>query len=150
MERAGSILLPALKRLGIEEEVRLNRIRQDWDTLFSKPLSSHMSPSKLLEGELLITADSPIWMQQLGFLKNEITGKLSPYGVKRLRFRVGRVSRKKESPADDMNSQGKKLSAGDSVFIQDLIANVGDDELKAAIKSAAEKSLLHKGGVRTT
>jgi hypothetical protein len=146
VERAGSILLPALKRLGIEEGVRLERIRTDWDSLFAKPLSAHMFPSTFLDGELLIAADSPIWMHQLNFLRNEIMGKLSPYGVRKLRFRVGRMTRKKEGSKEDMNRPGKGLSEEDSVFIRNLVSGVGDEELRSAIMAAAEKSLLRKGG----
>ncbi len=91
MEKAGSLLEPVVKRLGIESGVRLSRIKNDWHTLFEKPLSLHMSPSRLTGGELLLNVDSPIWIQQLNFLKKEILKKLSRYGVREIRFRIGKV-----------------------------------------------------------
>jgi len=140
MERAGSILIPAIKRLGIEEDVRLLRIRNDWDALFDKPLSLHMSPSRLLEGELLLNVDSPIWMQQLHFCSREITAKLSSYGVKSVRLRVGKVFQRKCSDNENNKPKGS-LSADDARFIDDLVTSVNDEELRAAIKTAAEKFL---------
>ncbi len=140
METAGSLISPLLRRLGIDEEVRLRRIRNDWHTLFEKPLSQHMSPSKLLEGDLLLSVDSPAWMQQLGFCKKEILKKLEAYGIKDLRFRIGRVSQKNspESP----NSAPVELSREEALFISELLSGVNDDVLRESIKKSIEKSLL--------
>lgn len=144
MERAGSILTPAIKRLGIEEDVRLQRIKNDWDAIFNKPLSLHMSPSRLLEGELFLTADSPIWMQQLNFCRKEIIGKLAVYGVREIRLRVGKVSRQKNEDPDAAEQIPRKVSDEDALFIDGLVAAVSDDELKTAIRRAAENFLSSK------
>ncbi len=144
MERAGSILTPAIKRLGIEENVRLLRITGEWETIFSEPLSLHMSPSRLLEGELLINADSPIWMQQLQFCRAEIMRKLAPYGVKKIRFRIGRVLRQKKQDPDNVTRDTGRLSPEDALFVEDLVAPVRDETLKTAIRTAAAKSLSSK------
>ena len=146
MQRAGSILTPAIKRLGIEESVRLLRITSEWDAIFGKPLSLHMSPSRLLEGELLLNTDSPIWMQQLQFCHDEILGKLKPYGVMKVRFRIGKVSSaKKREPEHDPAARGQ-LSSDDARFVDSLIAPVKDAALKAAIRTAAVISLSSKTG----
>lgn len=144
MERAGSILTPAIKRLGIEEDVRLQRIKNDWDAIFNKPLSLHMSPSRLLEGELFLTADSPIWMQQLNFCRKEIIGKLAVYGVREIRLRVGKVFRQKNEDPDAGEQIPRKVSDEDALFIDGLVAAVSDDELKTAIRRAAENFLSSK------
>ncbi len=52
----------------------------------------HMSPSLLARGELLLTVDSPVWLQELNFFRGDILRKLSSYGVSAIRFRIGRVS----------------------------------------------------------
>lgn len=141
MERAGSILTPAIKRLGIEEDVRLQRIKNDWDAIFNKPLSLHMSPSRLLEGELLLNTDSPIWMQQLTFCRKEILGKLGAYGVREIRLRVGKVYRQKGDDPDAGEQMTRKVSDEDALFIDGLVAAVNDEELKTAIRNAAENFL---------
>ncbi len=144
MERAGSILTPAIKRLGIEEDVRLQRIKNDWEAIFDKPLSLHMSPSRLLEGELLLNTDSPIWMQQLNFCRKEILGKLSAYGVREIRLRVGKVFRQKTEGPDAGEQLSGEVSDEDALFIDGLVSPVGDEELKAVIRRAAENFLSAK------
>ncbi len=144
MERAESLLTPLLKRLGIDEDVRLIRIRNDWHRIFDKPLSLHMSPSRLLEGELLLNVDSPIWMQQLNFCRNEILCKLKKYGVRNLRLRVGKVSWKTKDLEDPGPLKIKELPAEEVTFLDGLVSGVGDNELKDAIRNAAERSFRAK------
>ncbi len=140
MEKAGFLLSPLLKRLGIEEDVRLQRIRNDWHNLFEKPLSIHMSPSKLFEGDLLLSVDSPAWMQQLGFCKKEILNILAAYGVRDVRFRIGRVSQ--ESGRKLPACAPSELSTEETLFISDLLAGIDDEMLRESICRAIEKSLL--------
>jgi hypothetical protein len=140
VERAASLLSPLLKRLGVDEAVRLQQIRNDWQTLFEKPLSSHMSPSRLFEGDLLLSVDSPAWLQQLGFCKKEILKKLSDYGVRDLRFRIGRVSTKNRQ--EDHPRKAVHLSPEETLFISDTVSDVGDELLRETIRKTIEKSLL--------
>lgn len=142
MEKAGLLLAPILKNLGIQEGVSLALIRNDWQTIFDNTLSSHMSPSKLLKSELLLNVDSPIWLQQLSYCKNEIIKKLAAYGVKEVRFRLGRISQEKQH-----ESQGQgiaELSAEDAFFIEDIVSKINDESTKESAKRAIEKSLTSK------
>ncbi len=143
MERAESLLGPLLKRLGIAEDVRLRQIRNDWQTLFGKPLSTHMSPSRFFEGDLLLCVDSPAWMQQLVFCKGEILKKLAGYGVRDLRFRIGRVTSR--NPRADCSVAKTELSSEEALFISEVVSRVGDEELRETIRKTIEKSLLFAG-----
>jgi hypothetical protein len=140
VEKAASLLSPLLKRLGIDEAVRLQQIRNDWQTLFDQPLSLHMSPSRLFEGDLLLSVDSPAWMQQLGFYKKEILKKLAGYGVRDLRFRIGRVSPK--SSQKDHSRKAAELTSEETLFISDVVSGVDDEALRDIIRKTIEKSLL--------
>jgi Dna[CI] antecedent, DciA len=140
MEKAESLLSPLLKRLGIDEDVRLQRIRNDWQTLFEKPLSLHMSPSRLFEGDLLLSVDSPAWMQQLGFCKKEILRKLAGYGVRDLSLRIGRVSTKNRHK--DHARKTAELSSEETFFVSDVVSGIGDELLRKTIRKTIEKSLL--------
>ncbi len=144
MEKAESLLSPLIERLGIAEDVRLERIRNDWSTLFEKPLLSHMSPSRLLEGDLLLCVDSPAWMQQLVFCREEILKKLTGYGVRGLRFRIGRVALRSRRQ-DRTRPKAKELSSEENLFIADLVSRVGDEALRETIRKTVEKSLLFAG-----
>lgn len=138
MEKTDSLLGPLLRRLGIEDGVRLARIQAAWDGIFDRPLSQHISPARYAEGELLINVESPPWLQQLSYCKRDIIAKLRPFGVRDVRFRIGRIYRKSErtdQPAE------KTLAPEDRQFIRELIAGVSDEDLRDAVRAAAERSL---------
>jgi hypothetical protein len=139
MEKAGSLLGPLIKSLGIADSVRLTRLMNDWNKLFEEPLSSHMSPSKLYEGELLLNVDSPIWMQQLNFCKRDLLTKLIPYEVRDIRFRIGRITKKRQNTSD--SQEFAEISSEDESFVTHLVSFLGDDGLKESVRKAAEKSL---------
>lgn len=139
MIRADDVLAPLLKNLSIEEDVRLARMRKSWHDTFDRPLSLHMSPVKLSEGELLVNVDSPIWLHQLSYYKKEITAKLSSFGIKDIRFRLGRIPPKKNRVSDGQDAI--TLTSQESHFISDVVMNVRNEEIKTAITKAIEKSL---------
>jgi len=139
MKKADAVLGPMLKRLGIESGVRLERIRNEWFDIFDSTLSSHMFPSSCTEHELLLNVDSPIWIQQLTYYKKEIIGKLSSFGVSDVRFRLGKV-RKKKQP-DTIKKNVRKLSDDDVSFASAVVSDINDEHLKETIRKAIEKSL---------
>ncbi len=142
MEKAGSLLEPLVKRLGIESGVRLSQIKKDWHTLFEKPLSLHMSPSRLTERELLLNVDSPIWIQQLNFFRKDILTKLSRYGVREIRFRIGKIYPMKV--CEEPRPKPSELSSEDASFIECMVDHISDVELRNAVRAAARKSLRTK------
>jgi len=139
MKKADAVLGPMLKRLGIESGVRLERIRNDWFDIFDPSLSSHMFPSSCTEHELLLNVDSPAWIQQLTYYKKDIIRKLSLFGVTEVRFRLGKVRKKKQHDTTKKNS--RELSDNDVSFASSVVADIRDEHLKEAIRKAIEKSL---------
>ncbi len=142
MKKAGSLLDPILRQLGIEAGVRLAQMKGEWPSLFEKPLSLHMAPGRLSEGELLLFVDSPLWIQQLNYYKQEIIAKLARYGVRDVRFRLGRVSG--PGQAAEEPRQLPALSDEETNFIDGLANVAGDPELGRAVRAAAERSLRSK------
>jgi hypothetical protein len=143
VERADSSLVSLIRELGMEEPLRLCRIRALWDELFGEPLRGHISPVKLSEAELLVHVDSASWLQQITFLKPELLRKLSPFGVKDVRLKVGKV----RQGAEKKKSNGilrKVLSEEELSFIERLSSSVEDPELGDAIRKAAGKGLSRK------
>jgi hypothetical protein len=141
MKRADSLLIPFIRDLGIEDGVKLAEIRRNWYNLFDKPLSYHMSPFILSRGEVLLNVDSPVWLQELTFYKEDIIKKMSAYGVKAVRFRLGRVSRNKQSTVSSQQSAVKQLTNEERTFVRDVVSKIGDDLLKGTLKTAIEKSI---------
>ncbi|MEW6214354.1 MAG: DUF721 domain-containing protein [Nitrospirota bacterium] len=140
VKRADYLLIPFIRELGIEDGVRLAEIKKKWYDLFNMPLSHHMSPFMLSDGELLLNVDSPVWLQELNFYKEDIIKKLSPYNVKSVRFRLGRVSTKIGARG---KGQGAKLLTAEEIsFIEDVVSPISNDELKETVQRAIKKALI--------
>lgn len=142
MERADSLLTPLIRNLGIEDAVRQGYIKKEWACIFERPVSLHMSPANLKEGELLINVDSPVWLQQLSFYKETIIKKLHPFGIKTVRFKLGRVLPEKKQ--DKTTSRRQALTTNEHSYIEETVSSIPDQELKDRIKKAIEKSIVFK------
>lgn len=142
MKKVGPILNSIFDVLGFEEKIKLEKMRTGWDRLFLEPMSLHTFPSDFNRGELLITVDSPIWLQQLTFFKNEIVGKLTGYGVKSVRFRQGRINEKKQkSPEQSTASNRRALTEDESRWIEENLSSIKDPELADAFRGLMRSSI---------
>jgi hypothetical protein len=142
VKRADSLLIPFVRELGIEDGVKLAQIKRNWYNLFNKPLSYHMSPLILSKGEILLNVDSPVWLQELNFYREDIIKKMSSYGVKTVRFRLGRISRNKPSALSSQHLAAvKQLTNDERAFVRDIVSKIGDELLRGTVKTALEKSI---------
>ena len=140
VKKIGNLISPLVAGLGLEEAVRFERIKKEWPEIFRKPLSLHMSPCSLKQGELLIAVDSPVWHQQLIFLKAEILKKVSPFGVKDVRFRIGKVqTRTKEKPRPPLQKT-PSLDRASLEQIEETVSELEDGPVKESIRKTMEKS----------
>jgi hypothetical protein len=144
VHRTDSLLVPLIKQLGIEDDISLVDIKRNWVQLFDKPLSYHMSPRKLSNGEILINVDSPVWLQELHFYKNEILGKLRPYGVKAVRFKLGKVSTEIKSKVKSQKSKVKPLTNDELSYIENTVSGINDLDLRDKIRKAMGKSVAKR------
>lgn len=140
MKKAETVLGPMLKQLGIENGVRLQRIRNDWPDIFEKSISPHMFPAALNEGELLLHVESPAWMQQLTYYKKEIIQKLSSYAITDVRFSLGRITNRKKK--QEVQKPKRALSSEEASFAASVVADIRNQALKDSIRKAIEKSLI--------
>ncbi len=139
VKRADSLLSPVIRELGIEESVKLAEIKKTWHNLFNKPLSYHMSPFKLSEGEIFLNVDSPVWLQELNFYKEELIRKMSSYGVRAVRFRLGRVSKKSE--VRSQKSEVRSLTHEELSYVEETVSLIDDHVLREALRRTIEKAL---------
>ncbi len=140
MRRADSLLAPLIRDLGIRDGVRLAGIRKDWSSLLADPVPLHTYPLMLSGDELLIAVDSPVWLQELQFYKENIVRKLGPYGVKAVRFRLGRVSAQAK-PGGRSQKPLRRLTDKEHAFIQEEAAKIHDEGLKEKLKTTIEKAI---------
>ena len=147
MNSVDSLLTPFIRELGIEDGVRLAEIKRNWHNLFNKPLSHHMSPSMLSRGEILLNVDSPVWLQELQYYKDDILKKMRSYGVKAVRFRIGRVS--KMSEVRSQKSEVRKPTHEELSYIEDTVSKIDDKALRETVRRTIEKAITsNKGKVR--
>lgn len=150
MKRADSLVFSLVRDLGIENSIRLIEIKKNWHNLFNEPLSSHVAPYKLSEGEILLNVDSPVWLQELNYFKKDVIEKLSPYGVREVRLRLGRVSRIIKSGVQSQKSRIEPLTTEEISYIEKTVSQIGDKELRETVRRIVEKAIiLNKTKVRS-
>jgi hypothetical protein len=147
VNRVDFLIVPFIRELGIEDGVRLTEIKMNWHNLFNKPLSSHMSPSMLSGDEIVLNVDSPVWLQELNFYKEDIIKKMGAYGVRAVRFRLGRVSTKLE--VRSQKSEVKSLTPEELSYIEEAASKISDPELRETVRRTIEKAITsNRGKVR--
>jgi hypothetical protein len=141
VKRVGSLLGHLIKDLEIEDGVRLAEIRKNWQSLFREPLPYHMAPSRLTGGDLLLNVDSPVWLQEMNIHREEILKKLTPFGVRAVRFRLGKISALTTSEVKIQKTKPRTLTAEERSYIDQTISQINDDRLKRTVKTAIERAI---------
>jgi hypothetical protein len=141
VRRADSLLAPLISDLGIRDGVRLAGIRKDWSSIFAGPVPLHTYPLTLSAHELIVAVDSPVWLQELQFYKEHIVKKLASYGVKAVRFRIGRVSVPAKPGGKSRKPGLRSLSSKERAFVEKEAAKIGDGSLKETLKTTIEKAI---------
>lgn len=146
MKKVGTLLSSIFKDLGIEGKIRLNSMQEEWHRLFNEPLSLHTYPVDIKNGELTINVDSPAWLSQLKFFKHDIIKKLQAYNVSSIKFKHGRVYKKKWQETrgrgqKDSKQLPKSLTDSEFAWINQTVSKVSDPELKENIRKAIEKAM---------
>jgi hypothetical protein len=140
VRRADSLIIPLVKELRIEDGIRLIELKKNWDNLFDEPLSSHMSPHKLSAEEILLNVDSPVWLQELNFYKKNIIDRLSSYGIREIRFRLGRILKRTKYRVKCQEARVTNLSTKELSYIENAVSQINDEELSKTIRRAIEKA----------
>ncbi len=149
VKKLDSLLAPVIKNLDIEDGVRFAGIRKNWRLLFQKPLTYHAAPSVFSEGELVLNVDSPAWLQELKFFTGDIIKKLSPFGVRTIRLRLGKVSsNRKESISVEEGARQTapgQFAPEEIAYIQQAVSGIYDEELRGTVRAAIEKAISSGG-----
>lgn len=100
IEPIGQTVRSLLRQWLTEEELRVYAACGQWERVVGTKLAERSEPLEFRNGVLLVRASSPVWAQELQFLKHEILRRLNTLVgapiVKDLLFRQGRL-RPKES-----------------------------------------------------
>lgn len=138
MEKIYSVLNSIFQDLGLEDKLKIEILKNNWMIIFDKPLSHHTLPVDLKNEVLLINVDSPVWLEQLSFLKQEFLNKLQPYSIKDIRLKLGRVyvrmSSQKGKDFIPKMPQGFQLSQVNTLLVEEIISTIKDDELRSDMR----------------
>jgi hypothetical protein len=147
MKKVGSLLSSIFNNLGIEDKIKLNSMQRQWHSLFNEPLSLHTYPVKIKDGELTINVDSPAWLAQLKFFRQDIIRKLHTYSISSVAFKIGRVYSRgfKDSMGQVLKgtepSNPRPLESPEIEWINETVSTVSDSELQENIRKAILKTV---------
>src|SRR2546427_13187396 len=95
LERVGDILKHSLKRLDLSGRLSEYGVWPIWNEIVGSTIARNAQPEKIRNGTLFVKVTSPVWMQQLQYMKEMIAEKLNQRlktdVVKNIFFIVGRV-----------------------------------------------------------
>ena len=95
VERLGDVLGKSLKRLELAPRLDEYGVWPVWNDVVGNPIARNAQPEKIRNGTLFVKVSSPVWMQQLQFMKELISEKLNQrlgtVVVKNIFFVVGKI-----------------------------------------------------------
>src|SRR5437870_8140095 len=95
IEKLGAVLDKSLNRLELSPRLDEYGVWPIWNDVVGKPIARNAQPEKIRNGTLFVKVTSPVWMQQLQFMKEMIAEKLNQrlksQIVKNIFFVIGRI-----------------------------------------------------------
>ena len=76
-QRLRDLLDPIGRKLGMEGAVEAGRVFSRWRSIVGPDVASHVEPTSLRDGVLRVRADSPTWATEIGYLADEIAGRVN-------------------------------------------------------------------------
>ena len=132
IERLGELLDASLKRLDLDSRMADYGVWTIWNQAVGSTIARNAQPEKIRNGTLIVKVSSPVWMQQLQFMKEMIAAKLNEQLksniVKNIFFVVGRIDLPPDENTDQPAATPPRLV--DTGFIE----TIEDPEIRDAFK----------------
>jgi len=137
IERVGEVLEQSLKRFDLSSRLNEYGVWPIWNNVVGPTVARNAQPEKIRNGVLFVKVSSPVWMQQLQYMKDLILEKLNQrLGtelVKKIFFVVGGFEAENENqdePPRTANKAVTKEAAPDKQFLD----SVRDPEIRKAFQ----------------
>jgi hypothetical protein len=147
----GNVLEKELKKRGVPVQFQDTRLRDTWEEAVGPVIAAQTRAESRKKDTLNVKVSSSVWMQQLHFLRDEITQKVNRVftsdPIKNIRFRIGDIpspppaKEKKEAWTPGRLSF---LRERDKKMIEETTATLKDPELKALLKRMMEKEISRR------
>ncbi|MEK6537717.1 MAG: DUF721 domain-containing protein [Nitrospirota bacterium] len=79
MQKVSGILVKLLKQYGLEGKMMEYTLAEKWETIAGSIIAAHSKPSDIRYRKLYIIVDSPVWLQELSFYKEELVNNINNY-----------------------------------------------------------------------
>jgi hypothetical protein len=152
-ERLGDLLDRSLQRLEIKPQLEAYGVWPIWNEVVGKPVARNAQPEKIRRGTLFVKVSSPVWMQQLQFMKDLIADKLNrrlgAEVVNNIFFFVGQlptdeIADEPRADAENETNASAPLDNIDERFLDDL----PDAEIRQAFKKVLRGYARRKHSAR--
>ena len=137
IERLGQVLDKSLKRMEISTRLDEYGVWPIWNDIVGTTIARNAQPEKIRNGTLFVKVTSPVWMQQLQYMKEMIAEKLNQRlkadMVKNIFFVVGRIrieNLEAEAQLPDPSPDAGQHSQPD----EDFLESIQDPEIRQAFK----------------
>lgn len=84
MQRVSGILDRVLKKYGLEGKIMEYTVADKWEDIVGKTIASHSYPAGIHYRRLYIIVDSPVWLQEMSFYKEDLVDKVNRYFGKKI------------------------------------------------------------------
>ena len=137
IESIGAVLEQSLKRFDLAPRLDEYGVWPIWREVVGKVIARNAQPEKIRNGTLFVKVSSPVWMQELQFMKEMIAGKLNQRLngeiVKNIFFMVGRIDEAEPDAANSPESCEAEENI-DHPVNEEFLQSIEDPEIRAAFK----------------
>jgi len=134
VDRLGAVLSQSLKRLELTSRLDEYGVWPIWNDVVGKTIAKNAQPEKIRNGTLIVKVTSPVWMQQLQFMKEMIVDKLNQRlkndTVKTVFFMVGRIDETAADATAELTPMNQPPRPVDEEFLQ----SIEDQEIREAFR----------------
>ena len=137
MESLGAVLDQSLKRFDLSQRLDEYGVWPVWNDVVGKTIARNAQPEKIRNGTLFVKVASPVWMQQLQFMKEMIVEKINQRlncaAVKNLFFMVGHIEiGDLDAPVEPQQSQTPE--SAEIEITAEFFESISDPEIRSAFK----------------
>jgi hypothetical protein len=134
VDRLSAVLSQSLKRLDLSSRLDEYGVWPIWNDVVGKTIAKNAQPEKIRNGTLIVKVTSPVWMQQLQFMKEMIVEKLNQRlkndTVKSVFFLVGKID------VTDVEIPAESTPANDPPrqVNEEFLLSIEDPEIREAFR----------------
>lgn len=135
IDAIGEVLEKSLSRLDLSRRLDEYGVWPIWRDVVGEAIARNAQPEKIRNGTLFVKVSSPVWMQELQFMKEMIAEKLNHRlpgdVVKNIFFMVGNID---VTPAPSVERRTEAAEAQAVPIDAEFLNSIGDPEIRAAFQ----------------